>query len=233
VDGEGGVLGGLPPESGGGGSSDERDVAEELRGEQGGLAGVLEEVGQVDVAVKVLALVEGPGLDGAVVDGDALVGVAEVHVHGEVVAQDPGVRLHGEGGQVGGVHGGLDHVRPEQQVQGQRHQAGGDEQAGEDAQDAAQEAAEEATARAAQQGRQRIGGRIIFSHRSILLSSSFCYTSLSLSKTKKALQTRRRQWQRNMGTDPSLHACRRRTREMHGHESRSKLAVGLEASGAE
>jgi hypothetical protein len=56
-------------------------------------------------------------------------------------------------------------VRPEQQVQGQRHQAGGDEHAGEDAQDAAQEAAEEATARAAQHGRQRVGGRLIFSHR--------------------------------------------------------------------
>lgn len=154
VDGEGGALGGFPPEPCGRDASDERGVAGEDRVERAGLAGVLEEVGEGGVG-EALALVVGVRGDVTVVEGDALVGVAQLEGEGEVVVEDPHPRGEVEDGEVGGDGGGADDVGPEQEVQDQGDQAGAEEDAGEHAEEAAENAAEEATARAAQQRRHR------------------------------------------------------------------------------
>ena len=157
VEGEGGALGGLPPESGGGDASDERGVAGELRVERAGLPGALEEVGQAGVSER-LALVVGARGDVEVVEGDAPVGVVELDGEGEVVAEDPRPRGEREGGEVGGDGGGADDVGAEEEVEDEGDEAGGEDDAGGDAEEAAQHAAEEAPAGAAQQRRHRAGG---------------------------------------------------------------------------
>jgi len=164
VDGEDGPLGSLLPEACGGVAADEGALAGEGEIERASDAGVLEEVGRPGVG-ELLALVVRLGDEAVVVEGDVLVGVADLQAEGEVVAEDPRLRGEGEVGEVGGDGGDADDVGPEQEEQHQGDQAGDDEDAGEHAEEAAEHAAEEAPARAAQH--RRHGARLAAHRRTI------------------------------------------------------------------
>jgi hypothetical protein len=165
---EDGPLGGLPPEGGRGNATDDGALTGEGEVEGARLAGVLEEVRRGGVA-ELLALEVRLRHDAAVVEGDALVGVADLQAEGEVVVEDPRPRGEGEVGEVGGDSGGADDVGPEQEEEDEGDEGGDAENAGEHAEEAAEHAAEEAPARAAQQRRH---GVRLAAHRTCIGSTS-------------------------------------------------------------